>query len=297
MKVSALAVVVCLLGLAACGGSSSSGPGVVADPQPDGDNSGNPPSTGGEFVAPTSAPTVSQIRPGVEITADGSACTANFIFSLNSSTVYIGVAAHCFSPDANDEGGCEAENLPNGYAQVGIENASKPGELVYSSWRAMQEVGEDLSSAACEFNDFALVKIHADDLANVHPAVLEFGGPTALFESIAETGEAVYAYGASFGAETKSGQVSAIEGGGWAYRLQMGFTPGVPGDSGGPVLASGGQALGVTTLLNVSLGLGAPISNSAVNLHRALSYARDNGFINQGVRLETWQEFNSAGGL
>lgn len=297
MKVSALAVAVCLLGLVACGGSSSSNPGVVPGPQPDGGGSDNPPAGSGEFVAPTSAPTASQIRPGVEITANGSSCTANFIYSLNSSTVYIGVAAHCFSDDADGENACTSSNPEYSDVVVNIENASKPGELVYSSWRAMQEVGEDLGSSTCEFNDFALVKIHPDDLANVHSAVLKFGGPTALFASIADVGEAVYAYGASFGAETKSGQVTAIEGGGWAYRLQMGFTPGVPGDSGGPVLASGGQALAVTTLLNVSVGLGAPVSNSAVNLQQALSYAKNNGFINQGVRLETWQEFSSAGDL
>lgn len=276
--------------LGACGGSSSTTSNRTTA-------AGN-----GRLPINQGVPLESQIRPGVEIIADGSSCTSNFLYSPNAQTVYIGVAAHCFSPDTNSGiDPCESNNLAIGFNAVTIENATQPGELVYTSWRAMQESGETAGSDICLYNDFALVKIHPADLANVHPAAIAFGGPTALFTGLAAVGEGVYAYGQSplhFGVrsrEAKKGQVTNVLGDGWAYEIVT-DTPSLSGDSGGPIFSSSGKALAATSLLSVGLSVN-PVSNGVVNLERALDYAKKGGFINASTKLLTWPAFYPAGDL
>ncbi|WP_373080486.1 trypsin-like peptidase domain-containing protein [Zhongshania sp.] len=277
--------------LSACGGSSStSSPTRSTIP-----SSGSIPNS-------QAVPSADHIRPGVEIVADGSSCTSNFLFSPNPQTVYIGVAAHCFSPDTNSGvDPCESNNLAIGYNEISIANASEPGELVYTSWRAMQEAGETVGSDICQYNDFALVKIHPNDLANVHPAAIAFGGPTALFTGTAAVGAGVFAYGQSplhFGVrsrEAKKGQITGVLGDGWAYDIVT-DTPSLSGDSGGPIFTADGKALAATSVLSLSVSVN-PVSNGVVNLERALQYAKNGGFINSGTKLLTWSEFHSGGDL
>lgn len=300
-------VLVATLGLAACGGGSSSGGSSSGGSSPDNsDGNAGGPASPGDPGAPDqgggSGPLEGQIRPGVEVVADGASCTSNFLYRLNAETVYLGVAAHCFSPDTNSGiDACETANLEIGFDQVIVENASRPAVLVYSSWRAMQEVGEEPGSNACTFNDFALVKLHPDDIPNIHPATRAFGGPTALAAGTAAVGEGIYLYGQSAlhlgipQLETMTGSVVAIEGEGWSYDVAT-DTPALPGDSGGPVLDSQGRALAVTSAL--SAGVRAdPLRNGVVNLSRALAYAKEHGFIDQGVSLLTFEQFDPEGGL
>ncbi|QQD18094.1 trypsin-like peptidase domain-containing protein [Spongiibacter nanhainus] len=300
---SALVLLVCLA-VTACGGSSSSNGGSSSVGGIDqGQNQGG----SGAIPIQFDEPRGSQIRPGVNIVANGSLCTSNFLYRLGDHTVYIGVAAHCFSADTNQGiDPCEAQNLPIGFDQVQIENAQFPGELVYSSWQAMKEVGESPGSAACVFNDFALVRVDPRDYANIHPAVRAIGGPLALRKGIAEVGESFSAYGRSpdhFGIEqleTRSGAITDVLGGGWFYETATTnpLNSAIPGDSGGPVLDGQGRALAVTSVLTFTAGLTlTPITNGVVNLDMALEYAMDNGFINRGVSLLTWSEFSPPGFL
>ena len=285
--------------LSACGGSSSGGdqsPNSVEGPPA----SGEPAPRGG--ATGFGEPLATQIRPGVEVVADGASCTSNFLYQLNADTIYLGVAAHCFSPDTNSGvDPCESRSLEIGFNQVVVENALQPAELVYSSWRAMQEVGEAPGSDVCRYNDFALVKLHPDDVANVHPATMAFGGPTALAQGGADMDEAIYLYGHSslhLGVrelETMVGSIVAVEGGGWSYSVST-DTPALSGDSGGPVLDSQGRALAVTSVLSVGLQLD-PVRNGVVNLDRALRYAKGNGFVGKGLSLLTWSDFRPRGEL
>ncbi len=290
----ALVTTVISLWLVACGGSDGSSGNSPDAPLPG--------AGGGEPGSGFAEPLATQIRPGVEVVADGASCTSNFLYQLNAQTVYLGVAAHCFSPDTN--GGvdpCESRNLDIGFNEVIVENASQPAELAYSSWRAMQEVGETPGSAACQYNDFALVKLHPDDIANIHPATMAFGGPTALAGGIAEVGETIYLYGHSsmhFGArelEAMVGSIVEVDGDGWAYSVVT-DTPAVPGDSGGPVLDSQGRALAATSVLSVGVRQD-PLRNGVVNIDRALAYAKNHGFINKGTQLLSWPGFDPSGNL
>lgn len=299
---SVFGLLICLA-LTACGGSSNSGGGGFSADAGGSDGG----SAGSRIPTQFGEPQNSQIRPGVNVVANGSLCTSNFLYTLNDQTVYIGVAAHCFSPDTNQGiDPCEAQNLPIGFDQVQIENAQFPGELVYSSWQAMKEVGESPGSAACAFNDFALVRIDPRDLANIHPAVRAIGGPIALRGGVAEIGESFSAYGRSpdhFGIETletRSGTITGVLGGGWFYETATTnpLNSAIPGDSGGPVLDGEGRALAVTSVLTFTLGLTlTPVTNGVVNLDRALEYAMDNGFINRGVSLMVWGESSPPGFL
>lgn len=283
--------------LVACGGSSnsSSSAGSANIPNPGDGSSGAGSSGFGE-------PLASQIRPGVRISADGASCTSNFLYKLNDVTVYLGVAAHCFSPDTNRNiDPCQTNNLPIGFNGITIENASQPGVLVYSSWRAMQEAGETPGSETCQLNDFALVQLNVADIGNIHPAVRAFGGPVSLARGVVPVGTVIHLYGRSSNhggnrsLETMNGEVVSVSPELWSYDVVT-DTPAVPGDSGGPVLDGAGRALAVTSVLSAGLSIN-PLRNGVVNLDKALSYAKQHGFIQQGVQLMTYEDFSAAGDL
>ncbi len=66
----------------------------------------------------------------------------------------------------------------------------------------LQLVGRDAANGetnadACEYNDFALVRLDPADVANVNPTVPGFGGPHGLGGSSAMLGDDVYSYGNS----------------------------------------------------------------------------------------------------
>lgn len=291
---------VLVFSLLACGGggSSSSGAAPASSSAGNGESTGDGGSnTSGGSASEFGEPNDQQIRPGVQITSSGSSCTSNFLYRANDVTVFIGVAAHCFSPDSNDNSvsPCEAQNENIGFDQVQIENATQPGTLIYSSWQAMQENAVPAGDALCDVNDFALVQIHPDDLDNIHPSAFVVGGPTALYTGLADVGDRVFSYGQSafhFGVgdlEEKQGQVSDITGGDWIYQISS-DNPGLPGDSGSAVIHEDGRALGVLSTVGVRVGPGA-VSNGVVNLEKALNYAKSGGFIPASTVLLTADTF------
>ncbi len=216
------------------------------------------------------------IHPGVQTYTAGGQCTANFIFTGGGNT-YIGQAAHCAGTGAaTDTNGCDAGSLPLG-TQVEIDGASRPGTLAYSSWIAMQQRGET-NADACEYNDFALVRIDPADVDKVNPSVPGFGGPVGLGGPSA-TGDDVFSYGNSslrLGItflSPKQGKVVQTVGNGWSRTVYT-ATPGIPGDSGSGFLDGSGAAIG--TLSTVAI---APLagSNGVADLGRELDYATASG--------------------
>ena len=213
------------------------------------------------------------IHPGVQAITHGAQCTTNFVFT-HGNDVLIGMAAHCAGLGGQSAtNGCTTPSRGTGTA-VTIEGARFVGTLVYSSWLAMQAART--TGSACQYNDFALVKIHPDDVENVNPSVPAWGGPTALGNDTSG-GESVYSYGASglrFGLlSPKAGISLGMVGGGWAHEVYT-VTPGIPGDSGSGLLDSQGNAVGV--LSTVAL---APLtgSNHFSDLASAIAFARSNG--------------------
>lgn len=287
--------IILLLSLSACGGGSgdnnaatNNDPAANNNPVAGGGNGGD--SVGGDSAQDFGQPSNSQIRPGVVVTAMGSQCTSNFIYNDSAGNLYIGAAAHCFSPDSNSgTDPCIARNEALGIP-VEIQNAAFMGSLAYSSWQSMQDNNETQGSGICSGNDFALVKIDARDHANVHPAARVFQGPTALFTGKANTGDDIFTYGQSPLSlqQSKTGTIQSQSNDGWVYSVSL-SSPGVPGDSGSAVLHESGKALGVLSTLNACIGLCPLASNGVVNLEMAMAYAQSH--FNASVQLVRWSTF------
>ena len=234
------------------------------------------------------------VHPGVQTFTDGAQCTANFVFT-NGTDVLIGQAAHCAGTGgATETNGCEAGSLPLD-TPVEVDGASRPGKLVYSSWLTMQDNNES-DPDACQYNDFALIRLDPADVGKVNPSVPEWGGPTSL-GATTSFADKLYTYGNSglrFGlspTSPKEGYSLGQFANGWTHDVYT-VTPGIPGDSGSAFLSADGAALG--TLSTVALAP-FPASNGVSDLAHEFAYAQqEGGFPNLQLALGT-EEF--VGGL
>jgi hypothetical protein len=235
-----------------------------------------PPAEGAPTWAPVSTAT---IHPGVQTYTEGAQCTANFVF-FDASDIYIGQAAHCSGTGgATETNGCDSASHPIG-TPVEVVGASRPGTLVYNSWLTMQTVGET-DPNACQYNDFALVRLDPADHDKVNPSVPHWGGPSGLDADGTAAGERVYSYGNSslrLGLTVlspKTGVSLGSSGGGWTHDVYT-VSPGVPGDSGSAFLSADGQAVGVLSTLQFAPLVG---SNGVSDLNLALDYLAAHGSI------------------
>ncbi|MFD0365376.1 hypothetical protein ACFQZZ_28405 [Nocardia sp. GCM10030253] len=228
------------------------------------------------------------VTPGVQTNTQGARqCTANYTFVDNAGNVYLGQAAHCAGTGIGnliDPDGCIADSLPLGTA-VTFNRGSLltfPGEvvgtghLVYSSWLAMQQNGEQ-DHNTCAYNDFALVKVAPEDIRKVNPSVPYWGGPVGLNTTGTGIGDRVYGYGnsglrfgiAELSPRTGQSKADGLVTTGWTHALTV-TMPGIPGDSGSAFLDRNGYALGTLS----TLGIGLPIVNSIGDMSHELAYAR-----------------------
>jgi len=244
---------------------------------------------------PTWAPAgTATIHPGVQTETAGGQCTANFVFYDAADNVYIGQAAHCSGTGGSTAtNGCDSGSLPIG-TPVTVQGASQPGVMVYNSWLAMQAAGET-DPDTCAYNDFALVRLHPSDYANVNPSIPHWGGPTGINTTGAPLGQTVYSYGNSslrLGVtilSPKTGLSLGTSGGGWTHPVYT-VTPGIPGDSGSAFVDGSGRALGVLATLAIAP---LPASNGVGDLSRELAYAQSHG--QPGIQLALGTEpFNSS---
>jgi hypothetical protein len=237
-----------------------------------------------------------QIHPGTQMYSAGGQCTANFVFRDRARRVYVGYAAHCAGKgEATDTDGCHVESLPLGTRVTFSRDGNPSGEgtrigggrLAYSSWRTMQRLGES-DPVTCAYNDLALVRVSAADVAKVNPSVPFWGGPTGIDTDGTAAGDRVWTYGNSslrFGIEALAPHTGVSLGdsaadGGWSHPLYT-VTPGVPGDSGSAFLSAGGKAVGVLSTLGLAP---LPASNNIGDLGKELAYARQHAGI-RGLRL------------
>jgi hypothetical protein len=240
--------------------------------------------------APTWAPAdTAAIHPGVQMYTEGAQCTANFVFTDSAGTTYVGYAAHCAGTgEATDTNGCEAGSLPLGTRVQFVEGGSLisagttvgEGTLAYSSWLTMQQ-RDETDQDTCDYNDLALVRVDADDVANVNPTIPFWGGPVGINTEGTAAGDTVYSYGNSSlraGAtqlSPKQGTSLGTSGGGWTHPVYT-ASPGVPGDSGSAFLDAEGNALGTLSTLAIAPLAG---SNGVGDLSHELGYAQQHGGI------------------
>jgi hypothetical protein len=232
------------------------------------------------------------ITPGVQTNTAGSGqCTANFVLTDAAGSVYVGQAAHCSGlGEATDTNGCDAGTLPLGTRVTFNRNGSVlspgtqvgAGTLAYSSWNTMQARGES-DANTCAYNDFALVKVDAADVAKVNPTIPVWGGPVGINTSGTATGDRVYSFGNSGlrgGVEQLSPKTGISLGqdaadGGWTHPLYT-LTPGIPGDSGSAFLDAEGNAVGTLSTLGLAP---LPASNNIGDFSRELAYAQQHSGI------------------
>ena len=131
----------------------------------------------------------------------------------------------------------------------------------------------------CAYNDLALVKVDAADVAKVNPSIPFWGGPVGINTAGTAAGDTVYSYGNSSlrgGIEQLSPQAGRQprhrRRRGWSHPVYT-VTPGVPGDSGSAFLDAEGKALGVLSTLAIAPLAG---SNGVGDLAHELAYAQAN---------------------
>lgn len=214
------------------------------------------------------------IHPGVMTHTAGAQCTANFVFT-DSTSVYIGQAAHCSGTGAaTATNGCTSRSLPVG-TPVTVDGASRPGTLVYNSWLMMQRLGER-DPNTCAYNDLALVRLDPADVGRVNPSIPFWGGPSGINTAGTTAGGTVVSYGNSSLRQgiallsPKQGVSLGDAGAGWSHSVFT-ATPGIPGDSGSAFLDAQGRALGVLSTLNLAP---LPGSNGVGDISREYAYLR-----------------------
>jgi hypothetical protein len=240
-------------------------------------------------AAKWATPANARIAPGMQLYADGSQCTANFVFTDGAGNAYIGQAAHCTSlGGSTDTDGCKTKSMPLGTVIEDVDGR-RIGTLAYNSWITMRKVREQ-NESACASNDLALVKIDPRLVAQTTPTVPGLGGPTGLDTNGVEGGERVWAVGNTsllFGAGAFVAQTGVVErsiDNGWAFVVAT-VRPGVPGDSGSGYLNAGGKALGQLSTITVGTqGVGSTVGNLA----KELAYANSHG--KTKYRLVTGQQ-------
>jgi hypothetical protein len=264
--------------------------------------------TGAASAADTTAwapAATAAITPGVQTNTEGSGqCTANFVLTDAAGNVYVGQAAHCSGlGEATDTNGCDAGALPLGTRVTFNRNGSivspgtqvGAGTLAYSSWNTMQSLGET-DASTCAYNDFALVKVDAADVAAVNPSIPFWGGPVGVNTSGTAAGYRVYSFGNSGlrgGVEQLSPKTGISLGqdaadGGWTHPLYT-VTPGIPGDSGSAFLDANGAAVGTLSTLGLAP---LPASNNIGDFAHELAYAQQHSGI-AGLQLaEGTEPFN-----
>jgi hypothetical protein len=230
-------------------------------------------------ITRTAARISAKITPGAlmitSVSADEtSVCTAAFVFR-NARATFLSYAAHCAIP-AQDKhrSGCDYETLPLGTRVEirGEDGARAYGTLAYSSWRTMQEIGET-DDDRCRFNDLALVRIDAEDVASVDPTVPVVGGPTRLDRTPPDRFERVVSYQPYASRPAlKAGVSLGARAGGWTHRIDV-SPPANLGDSGSGVLDSDGEAFGILA----TRYLDRLATSGVTDLRLALAYAERYG--------------------
>jgi hypothetical protein len=237
-----------------------------------------------------------QIHPGTMMYTDGAQCTANFVYTDDAGTTYLGYAAHCAGTGSStDTNGCRTDSVPLG-TRVDLTDdgnlASEGtivghGTLVYSSWVTEHRLGTT-DANTCAYNDLALVRVDAGDVSKVNPSVPFWGGPTGIDTDGTAAGDRVWTYGNSSlraGVSALSPHTGISLGddaadGGWSHPLYT-VSPGIPGDSGSGFMTAGGKAVGVLSTLGLAP---LPASNNIGDLAKELAFAQAHSGI-AGLRL------------
>jgi len=211
-----------------------------------------------------------KIQPGAWIDTDGHFCTLAHAVKDAQGRAYMLTAGHCV-----DGVGSRVKLLTRD-GVLGIHEEEIGTVIAFRN----QGIGWD----------FALVRIDLEDVPNVDPAMVSWGGPTGL----AETPEAGLVKHYGFGAATWPAHVSRCrtgitDVGYWGTTTFTFWGIVLWGDSGSASNTGSGDALGINTHLNafgaVSSGVSPFGNNAGTRTSWALTYLE---FLT-GLDLEVWE--------
>lgn len=232
-------------------------------------------------------PDLDDLRPGINV----GPCSTSFLLTDGQGGLYLTQSAHCVREESGSDL-CDDTFMEIG-DPVDIEGYQADGEVAYVSGLHMQEHGA--TDTECSDYDFAIIKLPQSLHDEAHPAIRHIGGPTGLVDALEmEYQDDILGYGNSddrgFAVEFATGQdhsqtpvwgstANRFEGyyvgsvlnegfcltvvfcednydGDLGYINYLRYTPPkITGDSGSPELDADGQALGVTSVLNLATGL------------------------------------------
>lgn len=182
------------------------------------------------------------VRPGSIVQTESGVCTLNFMFTDDAANRYMGTAGHCIlatSPVGGEDNG-EVSFAPGDGPEARDGQGNRIGDFVY----AVQQ----------DPKDFALILL--DDGVEASPQVCSFGGPTGINDSQTSLLEptVLSSFGNPLGLGTGITAKSFVALG--MPSADHVFATGLvlPGDSGGPVVDSQGQAVGTVVSTGLHLG-------------------------------------------
>lgn len=205
-----------------------------------------------EPVGTTACPGV---RPGSAYLSGTEACTFAFLFQGSDRRRYAATAGHCaFDPDPAETPGRTQTWRPGTGPVVTDPDGKRLGTFAYATMQG-------------QFKDFALVRL--DNGVASSPEMCHFGGPTAVNTTVSNTDLLVHHYGQGTGLDYLPARTGEMFFG--LYRPDYVYFYGVAstGDSGGPVIAADGSAIGVLTDLTTPFTGNVGVNRLAPNLAEA----------------------------
>lgn len=167
------------------------------------------------------------VAPGTGYLSGNEACTFAFVFTGSDRRRYVATAGHCaFVSDAD----ATQTWRPGTGPVVTDKDGRRLGTFAYATMQG-------------QFRDFALVRLDPGVAAD--PAMCHFGGPTGVNTAISNADIQVHHYGQGIGyLPARTGDMFF-----GLYRPDYVYFYGAAsvGDSGGPVIAADGSAVGVLT--------------------------------------------------
>ncbi len=196
-----------------------------------------------KLILPTAAPVGTTscpgIRPGGVVRSSKGSCTLNFLFRGSDNRRYIGTAGHCII----GEGATGAD---------AGERTWGPGSGPAAFDASGKRIGEFAYAVLQDPKDFALVRL--DSGVQSSAQICHFGGPTGMHAASSSAAAILQHYGNGLGTgETlpaRSAVAPSLRNPDTAYALGAASL----GDSGSPVTASDGKAVGVLVAVGVAGG-------------------------------------------
>jgi hypothetical protein len=208
-------------------------------------------------------------QPGATVRFIDTSCKVGFLMH-HRGKVYAAIPASCTGltqDEGKQQNGCSAPVSPIG-TPGRISGVRHRAVMVYNSFSHKQNMGVRKHSAACRFNDLALLRLNRHDVKSARGEIPGTTAPTRVSSRAPANGSQL-----SFDGSTAVSGGSSN--GGWVYPMTS--APSVTGTDIGTPFVQGGRLVGMLTLIPDGVVLKS--DTAAYNLHRAIhTLHRTKGF-------------------